>query len=361
LRAVADFFLRGSERIGPSSVVVNLDRNAASNLLCERHGLRTVRLHLAPSKIRSLLAPGWPHRANLSGLLGQTYRKYKLPALYEALDRDPQRLEPINRERDWLDLAPVSSASYPEPYLKHQLALFPRWYAQPAADWPNLHFAGFPVSEVSAQLPEVVEDAAWSGGKPIVFSLAADAQHTEQLYVHAERCSEVLGLPGVVMRQDGPARRLGARLFGVNEAELGALLPHAALLVHSGEIASVARALSAGVPQIIVPGSLDQPDNAERVASLGVGQHLARAALNGDALAQAARELLATPGLAQRLDELRAQILPERAIKDAADSIESKLIEPKPAREAAAQRPMLVRPKLFERKQQSSWHLLQAH
>jgi rhamnosyltransferase subunit B len=360
LRAVADFFLRGGERLGASTVVVNLDRGAASNLLCERHGLRTVRLHLAPCKIRSRLAPSWPYRANVSGLLGQTYLRHKLPAVYAALDQDPHVLGQINRERDWLDLAPVSSASYPEPYVKQQLALFPRWYGEPAADWPELTFTGFPSPSVAASLPEVVEDAAWCG-KPVVFDLPGVAEQAEAPYALAERCSEELGLSGVVARQDGPARRLGARLFGVSEPELRALLPHAALVVHQGDIAGVARALAAGVPQLIVPGGADQPDNAERVQALGVGKHLTRAALSGDGLALAARALLAQPGLAERLDELRSQILPARALVDAADSIEARFAEERePASVRAPQSVVRLRPRLFEGKQ-SSWHLLQAH
>jgi UDP:flavonoid glycosyltransferase YjiC (YdhE family) len=361
LRAVADFFLRGRERTSAGTVVVNLDRRAASNLLCERNGLRTVRLHLAPCKIRSRIAPSWPYRANVSGLLAETYRRCKLPALYAQLDGDPDVLGQINRERDWLDLAPVSSATYPEPYVKHQLALFPRWYGQPAADWPDLHFAGFPLAEARAELPDVVEDAAWSG-PPVVFDLPAVAAGAEALYAAAERCLEELGLPGVVARQDGPARRLGARLFAVSDAELRAFVPHAALVVHTGEMAGVARALAAGVPQIIVPAGGDQPDNAERVAALGVGKHLVRATLSGEALWRTARELLAQPGLAARLDELRAQIVPERAIKDAASSIEARFAAPPQAAivERAPKSAVRVRPRLFEGRK-TSWQLLHAH
>jgi UDP:flavonoid glycosyltransferase YjiC (YdhE family) len=352
LRAMADFFLRDGEHIARSTVVVNLDRGAASNLLCERQGLRAVRLHTAPRSVRSLREPA-----------PQSSSRLRLPALYAANDRYPQVLAHVNRERDRLDLAPVERASYAEPYLKHQVALFPRWYAEPVADASELSFAGFPAYEAAAALPELVEHAEWPGGEPVVFDLPAGMLDDAATQALLERCLEGLGLPGVVARQDGPARRLGGNLFAVSEAELHAMLPHAALVVHGGDIAAVARALSAGVPQLIVPRGAEQLDNADRVELFGVGKQLARGALSSESLAQAARALLALPGLRARLDELCARVASERVFVDAADSIEARLCAPpEPAAVPAPRRvrrpsPLLARGRTLA----MSWHLLQAH
>jgi UDP:flavonoid glycosyltransferase YjiC (YdhE family) len=350
LRAMADLFLRDGERLARSTVIVNLDRAAASNLLGERQGLRVVRLHLAPRSIRSLRDPA-----------PQSSSKPRLPALYAANDRYPQVLAHVNRERDRLDLAPVERASYVEPYLKHQLALFPRWFGEPVADASSTCFTGFPQQEVTAALPELIEHAEWPGGKPVLFDLPAgmldDAAGLELL----ERCLEGLGLPGVVARQDGPARRLGGKLFAVSEAELHAMLPHAALVVHAGDIAAVARALSAGVPQLCVPRGAEQLDNADRVELLGVGQQLARAALSSETLGGAARSLLAQPGLAARLDELCARGSSVCVLAAAADSIESCLCAaPEPVSEPLPRRVRRPSP-LLARGRTLSWQLLQAH
>lgn len=354
LRAMADFFLRDGEPIARSTVVVNLDRAAASNLLCERQGLRVVRLHTAPRSIRSLREPA-----------PQSSSKPRLPALYAANDRYPQVLAHVNRERDRLDLAPVERASYAEPYLKHQVALFPRWYAEPvgAADAAEPTFAGFPLPAEAAALPELIEHAEWPGGKPVVFDLPAGLLDDAAAQSLIERCLEGLGLPGVVARQDGPARRLGGNLFAVSEAELGAILPHAALVVHGGDIAAVARALSAGVPQLVVPRGPEQLDNADRVELFGVGKQLARAALSSETLAEAARALLASPGLEARLDELRARMTAQRVYADAADAIEARLCAPpEPASALASRRVRRPSPLLARGRTMSmSWDLLQAH
>src|SRR5205823_14931335 len=49
------------------------------------------------------------------------------------------------------------------------------------------------------------------------------------------------------------------------------LLPLCGAVVHHGGIGTTAAALSAGIPQLILPLAWDQPDNAERVRRLGVG------------------------------------------------------------------------------------------
>ena len=47
-----------------------------------------------------------------------------------------------------------------------------------------------------------------------------------------------------------------------------------AAVVHHGGIGTVAKALSTGTPQLILPMAFDEPDNAARVRSLGAGESL---------------------------------------------------------------------------------------
>ena len=58
----------------------------------------------------------------------------------------------------------------------------------------------------------------------------------------------------------------------VVRAPHAALFPRAALVVHHGGIGTLGQALRAGRPMLVVPWSHDQPDNASRVARLGVGR-----------------------------------------------------------------------------------------
>lgn len=54
-------------------------------------------------------------------------------------------------------------------------------------------------------------------------------------------------------------------------APFGAMLQHAALLVHSGGIGGWSQAARAGCPQLIVPYAFDQPQNAVEAERLGIG------------------------------------------------------------------------------------------
>ncbi len=95
--------------------------------------------------------------------------------------------------------------------------------------------------------------------------------------------------------------------------------------MHQGGIGTLAQALRAGQPQVILPVAFDQPDNARRAAALGVGrvlpfekvtaQRLAfevAALLDQASYAQAARviadTLSQTDGAACAADELIACI-----------------------------------------------------
>jgi rhamnosyltransferase subunit B len=49
------------------------------------------------------------------------------------------------------------------------------------------------------------------------------------------------------------------------------VLPRCAALIHHGGIGTTAQAIAAGLPQLVVPTSHDQPDNAVRIRRLCIG------------------------------------------------------------------------------------------
>lgn len=324
LEPVAEFF----RRTGPQAartVVVNLDWAAASSLLAERHALATVRLHLCPFKIRSLVSPSWPLRDNTRGLLGRTFHKYKLPAIYAAFDRDPRVLARVNAARRAVGLPAVASATQPERYIVRELAFFPRWYGRPASDWPRMSFAGFPLPPASGELPEPLQEWIERGQRPLVFTPGTGVDDVGAFFAQARRCLEILGRPGVFLspylKRSQPRRDL--QVLELDHLELGLLLPHAALLVHHGGVGTTARALEAGVPQVISPLCFDQPDNAGRVSELGVGEALPRVRLTGESLALAAQRLLGSAAVRERLAALQRAIARDRALERASDWLEA--------------------------------------
>jgi UDP:flavonoid glycosyltransferase YjiC (YdhE family) len=117
----------------------------------------------------------------------------------------------------------------------------------------------------------------------------------------ADACRR-LGCRGVLLtryRQQVP-ERLPPNVRHFDYVPFSRLLPRSAALVHHGGIGTTAQALAAGIPQLVMPMSHDQPDNAARVERLGVGLSLAPRRFQGPAVAAALERLLHTPEVGAR-------------------------------------------------------------
>jgi UDP:flavonoid glycosyltransferase YjiC (YdhE family) len=89
-------------------------------------------------------------------------------------------------------------------------------------------------------------------------------------------------------RPDSGAKPEHVRI--VDHAPHPSLLPHADVMVCHGGMGSVAAALAAGVPLVCIPGSRDQPLNANRAAQLGAAVVVDD--VTASAIAEAVREVL---------------------------------------------------------------------
>jgi UDP:flavonoid glycosyltransferase YjiC (YdhE family) len=77
-----------------------------------------------------------------------------------------------------------------------------------------------------------------------------------------------------------------------------AVFPHAVAIVHQAGIGTLAQALAAGRPQLIVPVAYDQPDNARRARELGVARSIPIRKVTAAGLALELGRLLKDPGYA---------------------------------------------------------------
>jgi len=69
-----------------------------------------------------------------------------------------------------------------------------------------------------------------------------------------------------------PSARLDGEILRLSYAPHPYLFERAAAIVHSGGIGTCANAMRAGRPALIVPFAYDQPDNAARLARLGIAR-----------------------------------------------------------------------------------------
>lgn len=186
----------------------------------------------------------------------------------------------LNGQRKTLGLAPVRRLF--QWWLSPQLVigLFPSWYAPMQSDWPpQMRLAGFGRYDGAPQALEG-ELAAFceSGSPPIAFTLGTGMRHATKFFCEAADACEALGVRGILLSKfaDVIPRKLPKGVRYVSFAPFRQLLPLCRLVVHHGGIGTTAAALEAGCPQLVWPLAWDQPDNAKRVESLGVGLSLPR-------------------------------------------------------------------------------------
>jgi UDP:flavonoid glycosyltransferase YjiC (YdhE family) len=159
---------------------------------------------------------------------------------------------------------------------------------------------------------------------PLVFTPGTGIGEPQPFFEAAADCCAELQRPGVLLSPflSHPPSRSGVELAHFGHVELQALLPHCSAIVHHGGLGTTARALQAGIVQVISPVGFDQPDNGHRVEVLGVGGVVPRLELSGARLAQALRALEASPGIEARLEAYRAALVRPRAVERAASLVE---------------------------------------
>lgn len=260
-----------------NTVLVGTTLAFALRCVGEVTGHRVVTIHLSPSVIRSTLEP--------PVLLPQGPLPDWLPRswvdlfwwLTDRLMADPYLAKPLNRLRKKLGLTPVRRLL--GPWLQQSdltLALFPDWFAHPA-DWPtDLKLTGFPLWDIDehAHLSQEVEDFLNEGEPPLVFTGGTGFARLREFYDCCLKVCSQSGMRGLLLtRHSGNVPSpLPANVRHLHYAPLSLLLPRVSALVHHGGIGTMAQALAAGIPQVVLPQAHDQFDNAYRLQRLGLGR-----------------------------------------------------------------------------------------
>lgn len=101
-----------------------------------------------------------------------------------------------------------------------------------------------------------------------------------------------------------------------------AILPKVAALVHHGGIGTVAQALAAGIPHLVMPMGFDQPDNATRLERLGVGASIKPNKFRGPLVAKTLDWLLTSKQVQNQCQALAAKVNFKQALDDTCTIIE---------------------------------------
>jgi rhamnosyltransferase subunit B len=207
------------------------------------------------------------------------------------------------------------------------IGLFPEWFANPQPDWPpQMRLTGFPLFDeqglepMSEQLMRFLD----KGHKPIAFTPGSAMFHGREFFEAGAQACRILGRRGLLLtrhRENLPAN-LPPDVIHVPYAPFSELLPRCAALVHHGGIGTTAQAMAAGVPQLVQPMSHDQPDNAERVKRLRVGEALSMRKFTAAAVAKALRGLMGSPVIQARCAEVARRFVGARPMERTCELIE---------------------------------------
>jgi UDP:flavonoid glycosyltransferase YjiC (YdhE family) len=241
-------------------------------------------------------------------------------------------MEPIERIRLREGLRPVGRSAMHEDMFSPYGTL--AWYSpllgEPQKDWPSPNcVTGFPFydrKEAEGNADPALEAFLAEGSSPVVFTLGSSAVvDAGDFFEQSLSAVRRLGCRAVFLVGDNPSllRDVDQTVFVTSYAAFSYLFPKAAAVVHQGGIGTCGQSLHAGVPSLIVPLGLDQPDNAFRMQKLGVARILPRRRYTAEAAAKHLRELIGTTRYGEAARSVASKVRRERGIDVTCDAIEA--------------------------------------
>jgi UDP:flavonoid glycosyltransferase YjiC (YdhE family) len=267
----------------------------------EKLGVPIATLIVSPDQLRSIYHPGpLGHR-----IVPKPARKW-MQSLFDR--RMNSTLMPqTNRLRDELGLPALQGFFGDWRLFSPQLilGLFPDWYAPVQPDWPKIRLTGFPLFDRAdaQELPSDVEEFLGAGEPPLIINALSSMQAAHEFFERSVAAVRRIGARAILLSpfpHNVPANLpQGIRYFGYVPHRL--ILLRAAGIIHQGGTGTVAGALLAGIPQIIVPVNLiDAPFHGRRIASLGVGARLWSAQYRTRRVASELEKLLSSSTVKER-------------------------------------------------------------
>ncbi len=308
------------------TVIVSSALLFGSHIAHETHGYKFCTLHLQPSMIRSLFAP--PVLSHPS--LPEWAPPWMVNGFYQSMDSFfiDHLLKPVNEFRKELGLPSINrffDKWIHSPQLN--IGLFPDWFATPQKDWPkNTHLTGFiPHQAVELNLSVETLKFIQQGAPPLVFTAGTAMLHTESFFETAVEVTETLNRRAIFLtrlREQIPSQ-LPETIHHAEFEPLFELLTKSAAFIYHGGIGSLAQGLAAGVPQLIMPMSLDQPDNATRIKKLGVGDYVLPRKFKPRLVSEKLSGLLKNPNVSENCHNFAQKVDFNKAILDTCDLMEN--------------------------------------
>jgi len=309
-----------------NTVVVAAGFMFGARIAQEKLGVRLATVHLQPCSFRSLYqSPRLPRLP-----LRYWYPKMVKRGFYRVMEAGGDYvLGPVvNGFRGELGLPPVGRLIFHwwnSPQMV--LGLFPDWFAPRQPDWPpQTRLSGFPLADPdsSTEVLAEAEEFVQAGQPPIVFTPGSLVGHRAQFFDASLEACRRLGRRAIFLTRfvEQLPQPLPPTVRHFPYVPLARLLPRCAAVVHPGGIGTIAQAIAAGIPQLLVPIAYDQPDNAWRAEQLGVACRLVPRRYRGDTAAVALKKLLNSEKVRDCCRLLAPRCDGPRALQEACVAIE---------------------------------------
>jgi UDP:flavonoid glycosyltransferase YjiC (YdhE family) len=313
-----------AEVVPGKTVLVAAAIAVGARMVAEADGLPLVTIQLQPSvfmseddrplmdsRLRLLQrAPGWLWRSAFY-------------LIHKAIDRElaPQ----INAVRAELGLREPVHGIMRDWWMSPQrvLALFPEWFAPRRADWPpQTVLTRFPLYDGDAPVDAEVDAFLRAGSPPILFTPGSANMWSKPFFDAAAGACVKLGRRGLFVTPFSvPSLPPGVRHF--SSIPFSRVFERCAAVVHHGGVGTMSQGLAAGVPHLVTPMAHDQPDHAQRLQRLGVGEYLLPKQFLADAVASKLEYLLASPAVKLACEKTRALMAAQMPPERVADLLQS--------------------------------------
>jgi rhamnosyltransferase subunit B len=315
------------DRRGRRTVVAASGLCLGARIAYDKFGIPLATVHLQPALLRSLYDSGRQGRVAMDRSVPRPIKR----TFFWILDKlvvDRALARPVNSFRATLGLPPVKRIFgdfVHSPQLV--IGLFPDWFAPYQPDWPpNIHLTSFLLHDDGhrRRLGDEVESFLRDGSPPILFTPGSAAATLKSFFRESVEACRIAGYRAMLVTNfpeqlptDLPS---GVRHF--HYLPFGQILSRCSALVYPGGIGTMAQAIKAGVPHLVVPHGYDQPDNAARVMKMGLGTTIDPGKYKSPRVASALRLLVSDTGIKQRCMEFSKKIDPVSALETACNLIE---------------------------------------
>jgi UDP:flavonoid glycosyltransferase YjiC (YdhE family) len=311
----------------PNTVVAASGFCFGAQIAHEKLGVPLATVHLQPTMLRSDIGGGMQGWIYIGAGVPRRVKR-SLLWLLDKMVIDRVLAPPINAVRGKLGLAPVSRImkSYVHsPQLV--IGLFPEWFAAPQLDWPpNTHLVGFVLHDASEQFPvsAEVDEFLAAEAPPVVFTPGSAASTMTAFFRESVEACKITGQRAMLVTNfpEQLPRELPPNVRAFSYLPFSKILKRCAALVYPGGIGTMAQAIKAGIPHLVVPHAHDQPDNALRLERLGLGRRIYPEKYTAERAAGLLREVVGSAEIRRKCAEFAGKIDSRVALDKASGLIE---------------------------------------